>query len=72
MHDKFGSWRLALAAYNSGEGTVQKLLTRHHARSYDEIATRLPAETQMYVPRVEAVILQREGMKLEELSAPQS
>ena len=72
LHDKFGSWRLALAAYNSGEGTVQKLLTRHHARSYDEIATRLPAETQMYVPRVEAVILQREGMKLEELSAPQS
>ena len=72
LHDRFGDWRLALAAYNAGEGTVQKLLNRHHAHSYDEIATHLPAETQMYVPRVEAVILQREGMKLTELSAPQS
>ena len=72
LHDKFGDWRLALAAYNAGEGTVQRLLDRRHARSYDEIATRLPAETQMYVPRVEAVILRREGVKLEELSAPQS
>lgn len=72
LHDKFGSWRLALAAYNAGEGTVQKLLTRYHAKSYDQIATHLPAETQMYVPRVEAVVLQREGVKLEELSASQS
>ncbi len=69
LHDKFGSWRLALAAYNAGEGTVQKLLTRYHAKSYDQIATHLPAETQMYVPRVEAVVLQREGVRLEELSA---
>lgn len=72
LHDKFGDWRLALAAYNAGEGTVQKLLDRYHAHSYDEIATHLPAETQMYVPRVEAVILQREGVKLEDLRAPQS
>jgi membrane-bound lytic murein transglycosylase D len=72
LHDKFGSWRLTLAAYNAGEGTVQKLLTRYHAQSYDEIATHLPAETQMYVPRVEAVILQREGVKLEELSVSKS
>ena len=72
LHEKFGSWRLALAAYNAGEGTVQKLLNRYHAKSYDQIATHLPAETQMYVPRVEAVVLQREGVKLEELSLPQS
>jgi membrane-bound lytic murein transglycosylase D len=72
LHDKFGDWRLAVAAYNAGEGAVQRLLDRRHARSYDDIATHLPAETQMYVPRVEAVILQREGMKLQELPAPQS
>ncbi len=72
LHDRFGSWRLALAAYNAGEGRVQRLLDRYHAQSFDEIATHLPAETQMYVPRVEAVILQREGVKLEELSAPES
>ncbi|HVU07753.1 MAG TPA: lytic transglycosylase domain-containing protein [Verrucomicrobiae bacterium] len=72
LHDKFGDWRLALAAYNSGEGTVQKLLNRYQTRNYDDIATHLPAETQMYVPRVEAVLRQREGAKLEELSAPQN
>jgi soluble lytic murein transglycosylase-like protein len=62
---------VALAAYNAGEGAVQKLLDRYKARSYDDIARHLPAETQMYVPRVEAIILQREGAQLEELPAPQ-
>jgi hypothetical protein len=50
---------------------VQKLLDRHKTGSYDAIAGHLPAETQMYVPRVEATILQREGASLEQLSAPQ-
>jgi membrane-bound lytic murein transglycosylase D len=72
LHDRFGDWRLALAAYNAGEGRVQKLLDRYQTRNYDEIASHLPAETQMYVPRVEAVIKQREGLNLEELSLPQS
>jgi membrane-bound lytic murein transglycosylase D len=70
LHDRFQDWRLALAAYNAGEGAVQKLLQRYKTRNYDAIAGHLPAETQMYVPRVEAVVLQREGAKLEELSAP--
>jgi membrane-bound lytic murein transglycosylase D len=72
LYGRFQDWRLALAAYNCGEGTVQKLLDRYKTRSYDDIATHLPAETQMYVPRVEAILLQREGAKLEQLSAPQT
>jgi len=72
LHDRFKDWRLALAAYNAGEGTVQKLLDRYKTRSYDDIAEHLPAQTQMYVPRVEAVLRQREGANLEQLSAPQS
>ena len=71
LYDRFHDWRLALAAYNAGEGTVQKLLNRHPAASYDAIAKHLPAETQMYVPRVEATLRQREGANLERLSAPQ-
>jgi membrane-bound lytic murein transglycosylase D len=71
LHDRFKDWRLALAAYNAGEGTVQKLLDRYKADSYDAIAGHLPAETQMYVPRIEAVLQQREGASLEQLSAPQ-
>ena len=71
LYGHFKDWRLALAAYNSGEGTVQKLLDRYQTHSYDAIAEHLPAETQMYVPRVEAMLLQYEGAKLERLPAPQ-
>ncbi len=71
LHDKFADWRLTLAAYNAGEGLVRRLLEKHEARTYDEIAQYLPAETQMYVPRVEATILRREGVMLEDLRAPQ-
>ena len=71
LYDRLKDWRLALAAYNAGEGTVQKLLDRYQTRSYDAIAEHLPAETQMYVPRVEAILRQREGANLEQLSAPQ-
>lgn len=70
LHGKFGDWLLALAAYNAGEGKVRGLLNRHNARSYDAIATQLPAETQMYVPKVEATILRREGVMLANLGAP--
>ncbi len=67
LHKRFQDWRLALAAYNAGEGTVSKLLKARQTRDYDVIASRLPAETQMYVPRVEAVLLKREGLKLTDL-----
>jgi len=69
LHKEFGDWRLALAAYNAGEGTVQKLLERYQARSFDRIATHLPAETQMFVPKVEATVLRREGVELAKLKA---
>ena len=69
LHEKFKDWRLALAAYNSGEGTVQNLLKRHKTNSYDAIASHLPTETQMFVPKVEATILKREGVKLSELTS---
>ena len=66
--DQFdGNVEKALAAYNAGQGTVDKLLARQKTRTYDAIATHLPAETQMYVPRVEATLLRREGIKLEQL-----
>jgi membrane-bound lytic murein transglycosylase D len=70
LHAEFKDWRLALAAYNAGEGTVRKLLRERKARSFDAIATRLPAETQMYVPRVEATLARREGVKLSQLRLP--
>jgi len=70
LYEQFKDWRLVLAAYNAGEGAVQKLLNRYQADSYDAIAEHLPAETQMFVPRVEALVLKRERAILEQLPAP--
>jgi len=70
LHRQFGDWRLAVAAYNAGEGRVQRLLDRHRTRSFDRIARYLPAETQMFVPKVEATLLRREGVALASLNAP--
>jgi membrane-bound lytic murein transglycosylase D len=68
LHDQFDDWRLAVAAYNAGPGTVSRLLKRHQTTSYESIAPHLPAETQMYVPKVEATIQHREGLELEKLT----
>ncbi len=72
LHDRFGDWRLALAAYNAGETRVDELLRKYKARTFDAIADRLPAETQMYVPKVEATLRKREGLALDELKIPNS
>jgi len=69
LHDQFDDWRLAVAAYNAGPGTVSRLLKRYATTNYEGIAQHLPAETQMYVPKVEATILHREGLELEKLKA---
>jgi membrane-bound lytic murein transglycosylase D len=70
LHNRFKDWRLALAAYNSGEGTVDRLLQNRKAHSFDAIAPHLPAETQMYVPKIEATLFRREGLKLSQLHPP--
>ena len=70
LHHHFGNWRLALAAYNAGEARVDGLLKKSKTRSFDAIAYRLPAETQMYVPKVEATLRRREGITLDDLKMP--
>jgi membrane-bound lytic murein transglycosylase D len=58
LHDRLGSWYLAAAAYNSGEGTVRKALrnTTGKTEGTDEdffrIMPKLPKETQDYVPKL--------------------
>ena len=58
LHEEFdGDWLLALAAYNSGEGTVQKAVRRNRrsGRPTDFWHLRLPRETRGYVPRLLAL-----------------
>ena len=56
LHDQFGSWYLAAAAYNSGENRVERVLRERAggARGNDSlfwrIAPHLPRETRNYVP----------------------
>jgi membrane-bound lytic murein transglycosylase D len=53
LHKMFGSWNLALAAYNAGEGRILKALRRSDADSYwDLLQTKqIRTETKEYVPR---------------------
>ncbi|MCX7010374.1 MAG: lytic transglycosylase domain-containing protein [Kiritimatiellaeota bacterium] len=70
LYGRFGSWPLALAAYNAGDGRVGRLLEKKNAKTFDQIADALSVETQMYVPKVCATIKLREGVEAPELPPP--
>ena len=63
LYQQFGDWKLALAAYNWGEGNVQRLINKTGLRDFDEIARRglLPLETRNYVPSVMAILASLSG-----------
>jgi len=57
LYNMFHDWDLALAAYNSGPGTVRRALHRADGkRSFWEIYKFLPRETRSYVPQFVAII----------------
>ncbi|MFH1970225.1 MAG: lytic transglycosylase domain-containing protein [Verrucomicrobiota bacterium] len=70
LYHAMGSWPLALAAYNAGEGRVGKLIKRKKQASFEGIADDLPLETQMYVPKVMALVCLRENIAPEKLPGP--
>lgn len=57
LHVMFGSWDLALAAYNAGEGTVMRAIERNRKQGLptDYQSLNLPPETKNYVPKLQAV-----------------
>ncbi|MBQ4832740.1 LysM peptidoglycan-binding domain-containing protein [Pseudoalteromonas sp. MMG010] len=58
LHKRFdGDWLLALAAYNSGEGRVQRAINynKKRGKSTDYFALKLPKETADYVPKLLAL-----------------
>ncbi len=78
LHDIFGDWATVLAAYNCGEGTVLRAISRQkkgYLDSFWDLYERLPYETAHYFPRFLAVleILKdpaRYGFTLEEPDSP--
>jgi len=56
LNNQFGSWELALAAYNWGAGNVSKAQKRNLAAGLptDYESLTLPLETRMYVPKLMA------------------
>src|SRR5215472_3717313 len=59
LYNQFGDWYLAMAAYNSGAGTVQRAVERTGYADFWELYKRgvLPHETQNYVPIIVAVTI---------------
>ncbi|WP_280150454.1 transglycosylase SLT domain-containing protein [Piscinibacter sp. XHJ-5] len=57
LHAQFGDWHLALAAYNWGEGNVQRAISRNQRSGLPTgyLSLRMPYETQFYVPKLQAV-----------------
>jgi membrane-bound lytic murein transglycosylase D len=57
LHDQFGDWELALAAYNCGEGAVERAQERNrkHGLPVNYSSLKLPVETRNYVPKLLAV-----------------
>ncbi|CAN5407549.1 transglycosylase SLT domain-containing protein [soil metagenome] len=59
LHGMFGDWQLALAAYNWGEGNVQRAINKNRAAGlptdFNSLSALMPLETRNYVPKLQAV-----------------
>jgi membrane-bound lytic murein transglycosylase D len=78
LYNQFGDWYLAMAAYNSGPGTVQSAVKRTGYADFWQLYKRnvLPKETRNYVPIIIAVTImaknpQQYGLEDVELDRPE-
>ncbi|MBI5885479.1 MAG: transglycosylase SLT domain-containing protein [Deltaproteobacteria bacterium] len=80
LYGEFGSWYLAAAGYNAGEGRVRHAVRKHRTSDFWELATHkkpLRRETREYVPKYLAAMLiakdpQGYGFDAEEFIAPEA
>lgn len=75
LHGDFGSWELALAAYNCGEGCVSRAIRKNAAQGKptDYLSLPLPPETRHYVPKLMAIkqlVLDPENFGVELVDIP--
>jgi membrane-bound lytic murein transglycosylase D len=57
LHRRFGDWHLALAAYNWGQGNVNRAITNNQRQGLPTgyLDINMPLETRTYVPKLQAV-----------------
>lgn len=78
LHDRFGTWELAFAAYNMGYGALLRSIRKYNSNDYWELAhleSGLPFETNLYVSKILACAIvahnrARFGLGELELEAP--
>jgi len=57
LHDRYNNWELGIAAYNCGEGNVDRAIRRAGVTNFWAVYAYLPSETRVYVPMILATIL---------------
>ncbi|MFW6086265.1 MAG: transglycosylase SLT domain-containing protein, partial [Myxococcota bacterium] len=78
LHEKFGTWELALAAYNMGYGALLRTIRKYNTNDYwrlSRMEAGLPYETTLYVAKVMACAVvgsnhERLGFELDGDEAP--
>jgi membrane-bound lytic murein transglycosylase D len=66
LHQRFGSWDLALAAYNMGYEQLLDAIDRTGTTDFNELARQraIPSETANYVPKIVAAALVADNLEL--------
>ncbi|MEA2114635.1 MAG: LysM peptidoglycan-binding domain-containing protein [Thermodesulfobacteriota bacterium] len=59
LYERFRDWHLAVAAYNAGEGKIERAIKKYNTRDFWKLAQHkyLRLETKRYVPKLIAAIL---------------
>lgn len=60
LYQRFGSWPLAIGAYNAGYGAMLRAIARYNSNDYWQLLSyenSLPWETQLYVPKIIALAI---------------
>ncbi|HIJ77770.1 MAG: LysM peptidoglycan-binding domain-containing protein [Desulfobulbaceae bacterium] len=59
LYEEFGSWQLAVAGYNAGEGKIHRAIKQYKTKNFWELAKGryLRLETKRYVPKLIAAIM---------------
>ena len=59
LYERFGSWELAMAGYNAGEGKIGRAIRRYRTKNFWKIrrGRYLKSETKNYVPKIMALAI---------------